>query len=258
MERLLLGNLEDKGTNKTLVRPSSLIGWWFFFTFEILEKRVRTKKWFLLVFICNFALKKEVDMQLRFDWWRWLVTILVGFFIMLMLYGCRTTRYVEVEKVVRDTTTYAHWDSIVNERVKLIRDSLLSYHWEQTEKQVKDSTYIKDDVKTRIDESGKVLGKDSTHIEIRYRNSKELSKVRDSLIHYKEIAERASIYKAQRDSLNRELSITQTKKEYIEKDLVGWDLFYWKFGMISFWVVSLTLIAMIFFLTIKYKKKFFH
>lgn len=133
-----------------------------------------------------------------------------------------------------DTTTYAHWDSIINERVKLIRDSLLSYHWEQTEKQVKDSTYIKDDVKTRVDESGKVLGKDSTHIEIRYRDSKELSKVRDSLIHYKEIAERASIYKAQRDSLNRELSIAQTKKEYIEKDLEGWDLFYWKFGMISF------------------------
>ena len=53
-------------------------------------------------FICTFALKKEVDMELRFDWWRWLVTILVGFFIMLMMYGCRTTRYVEVEKVVRD------------------------------------------------------------------------------------------------------------------------------------------------------------
>lgn len=191
-------------------------------------------------------------MELRFDWWRWLVTILVGFFIMLMMYGCRTTRYVEVEKVVRDTTTYVHWDSIINERVKLIRDNLLSYHWEQTEKQVKDSTYIKDDVKTRVDESGKVLGKDSTHIEIRYRDSKELSKVRDSLIHYKEIAERASIYKAQRDSLNRELSIAQTKKEYIEKDLEGWDLFYWKFGMISFWVVSLMLVTMIFFLTVKY------
>lgn len=196
-------------------------------------------------------------MQLRFDWWRWFVIILVGFFIMLMMYGCRTKRYVEVEKVMRDTTTYAHWDSIVNERVKLIRDSLLSYHWEQTEKQVKDSIYIKDDVKTKVDESGNVIGKDSIHIEIRYRDSKELSQVRDSLIHYKEVAERASIYKAQRDSLNRELSIVQTKKGYVEKDLEGWDLFYWKFGMISFWLVSLMLVAMIFFFTIKCKNKFF-
>ncbi len=112
--------------------------------------------------------------------------------------------------------------------------------------------------KQKVDESGKVLGKDSTHIEIRYRDSKELSKVRDSLIHYKEIAERASIYKAQRDSLNRELSIAQTKKEYIEKDLEGWDLFYWKLVMISFWVVSLMLVTMIFFLTVKYKKKLFY
>lgn len=157
-------------------------------------------------------------MELRFDWWRWPVTILVGFFIMLMMYGCRTTIYRSGKGNARHYYL-RHWDSIINERVKLIRDSLLSYHWEQTEKQVKDSTYIKDDVKTRVDESGKVLGKDSTHIEIRYRDSKELSKVRDSLIHYKEIAERASIYKAQRDSLNRELSIAQTKKEYIEKDL---------------------------------------
>lgn len=236
----------------------SRIPYFYFFTYSSFGNNSNDSFDAIYNIIRTFALKKEVDMQLRFDWWRWLVTILVGFFIMLMMYGCRTTRYVEVEKVVRDTTTYAHWDSIVNERVRLIQDSLLSYHWEQTEKQVKDSTYIKDDVKTRVDESGKVLGKDSTHIEIRYRDSKELSKVRDSLIHYKEIAERASIYKAQRDSLNRELSITQTKKEYIEKDLVGWDLFYWKFGMISFWVVSLTLVAMIFFLTVKYKKKLFY
>lgn len=106
-------------------------------------------------------------MELRFDWQRWLVTILVGFFIMLMMYGCRTTRYVEVEKVVRDTTTYAHWDSIINERVKLIQGQLAILSLETDRKQVKDSTYIKDDVKTRVDESGKVLGKDSTHIEIR-------------------------------------------------------------------------------------------
>lgn len=197
-------------------------------------------------------------MRLNFDWWTWLMTILVALFITMFMCGCHTTRYVPVETIVRDTTTFAHWDSIVNERVKVVRDSLLSYHWEQTEKQVKDSTYIKDDVKTRVDESGKVLGKDSIHIEIRYRDSKELSKVRDSLIHYKEIAERASIYKAQRDSLNRELSIVQTKKEYVEKDLDGWDLFYWKFGMISFWLVSLMLVAVIFFLTVRYKKKFFH
>lgn len=197
-------------------------------------------------------------MRLNFDWWTWLMTILVALFITMFMCGCHTTRYVPVETIVRDTTTFAHWDSIVNERVKVVRDSLLSYHWEQTEKQVKDSTYIKDDVKTRVDESGKVLGKDSTHIEIRYRDSKELSKVRDSLIHYKEIAERASIYKAQRDSLNRELSIVQTKKEYVEKDLEGWDLFYWKFGMISFWLVSLMLVTMIFFLTVKYKKKLFY
>nr|DAF60166.1 MAG TPA: hypothetical protein [Siphoviridae sp. ctprd3] len=36
--------LRDTGSTKALARSSSLIGWWFFFTFEILEKRIRTKK----------------------------------------------------------------------------------------------------------------------------------------------------------------------------------------------------------------------
>lgn len=195
-------------------------------------------------------------MQLRFDWWRWLVTTLVGFFILLMMYGCKTTRYVPVETIVKDTTSYAHWDSIVNERVKVIRDSLLSFHWEQSEKSVKDSTYIKDDVKTRVDDKGNVLGRDSTHIEIRYKDSKELSKVRDSLSHYKELSDSVGYFKAQVDSLSKKLMASKKKVEYIEKDLKGWDLFYYKVGMVVSWLVVISLVTTLIFWILK--RKSFH
>lgn len=194
-------------------------------------------------------------MQLRFDWWRWLITVLAGFFILLMMYGCKTTRYVPAETVAKDTATYAHWDSVVNERVRAIRDSLLSFHWEQNERQVKDSTYIKDDVRTRVDDKGNVLGRDSVHIEIRYRDSKELLSVRDSLSRYKELADSINIYKLQVDSLNKKLIASKSKVEYVEKDLKGWRLFYYNLGMVSFWVIILSLIAIILVLMLK---KSFH
>ena len=178
-------------------------------------------------------------MQLRFDWWRWLITVLAGFFILLMMYGCKTTRYVPAETVAKDTATYAHWDSVVNERVRAIRDSLLSFHWEQNERQVKDSTYIKDDVRTRVDDKGNVLGRDSVHIEIRYR----------------ELADSINIYKLQVDSLNKKLIASKSKVEYVEKDLKGWRLFYYNLGMVSFWVIILSLIAIILVLMLK---KSFH
>lgn len=198
-------------------------------------------------------------MQLKFDWWKWLVMVLLGFFVLIMMYGCKTTRYVPVETIVKDTTSYAHWDSVVNERVKVIRDSLLSFHWEHNEKSVKDSTYIKDDVKTRVDDKGNVLGRDSTHIEIRYRDSKELSKVRDSLSHYKELADSVNIYKVQVDSIKHLLEVAQKDKVYVEKDLPGWDLFCWKFGMVSFWIIVVALIGtMIYFLKKRKVFSFFH
>ena len=174
-------------------------------------------------------------MQLRFDWWRWLVTVLVGFLILLMMCGCRTTRYVEVEKTVKDTASYARWDSVANERVRVVRDSLLKLRFELNERYVRDSTYIKEDVKVRVDDKGNVLGKDSIRIEVRYRDSKELANVKDSLIRYKEIADSSMVYKEKRDSLQRLMSSLEKEKVYVEKELHGIDLLYFRIGKFLFW-----------------------
>lgn len=195
-------------------------------------------------------------MRLNFDWWTWLMSILIALFITMFMCGCRTTRYVPVETIVRDTTTYAHWDSIVNERVKVVRDSLLSYHWEQREKSVKDSTYTKDYVRERIDQSGKVVGKDSTHIEYRYRENKVNTSLRDSVNHLLEHVNLSKIYKEQRDSLNKVLAETQSKVEYKEKELSGIDLFYYRFGLILTWLLGLLIVSGITILFVK--SKFFH
>nr|DAV75407.1 MAG TPA: hypothetical protein [Caudoviricetes sp.] len=52
--------LRDTGSTKALVRPSSLIGWWFFFTFEILKKREWAEKLFLLILFVPLHTKRRL------------------------------------------------------------------------------------------------------------------------------------------------------------------------------------------------------
>lgn len=165
----------------------------------------------------------------------WIFSVALAIIIAFFICGCRTTRYVPVETIVRDTTTYAHWDSIINERVKVVRDSLLSFHWEQKEKLVKDSTYIKDDVRERVDQNGNVVGRDSVHVEIRYRENKETTMLKDSISRLREQVELMNSYKAERDSLSKVLKESKTKVEYKEVELGGFRWFCFLLGRFVFW-----------------------
>lgn len=165
-----------------------------------------------------------------------ILSVSLAILIAFLVCGCRTTRYVPVETIVKDTTTFAHWDSIVNERVKIVRDSLMSFHWEQREISAKDSSYVKDNIRERVDQNGKIIGRDSTHIEIRYIENKMNTSLRDSVSHLARYVNLSRIYKEQRDSLSKVLAETRTKVEYKEKELSGFKLFCYLLGRFMFWV----------------------
>lgn len=183
--------------------------------------------------MCNFANKKNMSRNDKIK--TCILSVALAIIITFLVCGCRTARYVQVDSVVRDTTTLAHWDSIVNERVKLVRDSLMSFHWEQRETSAKDSLYIKDSVRERVDQNGNVIGKDSTHIEYRYIENKMNTSLRDSVNHLARYVSLSRFYKEQRDSLNKVLSETQTKVEYKEAELSGFKLFCYLLGRFMFW-----------------------
>ena len=184
--------------------------------------------------MCNFANKKNMSRNDKIK--TCILPIALAILIALLICGCRTTRCVPVETVVKDTATFAHWDSIVNERVKIIKDSLMSFHWEQRETSLKDSSYIKDNIRERVDQNGKVIGRDSTHIEIRYIENKMNTSLRDSVSHLARYVGLSRIYKEQRDSLSKVLAETRTKVEYKEKELSGFKLFYYLLGRFVFWM----------------------
>lgn len=184
--------------------------------------------------MCNFANKKR-NMSRNDKIKTCILSFAFAILIAFLVCGCRTTKYVPVETIVKDTTTFAHWDSIVNERVKIVRDSLMSFHWEQRETSTKDSSYVKDNVRERVDQNGKVIGKDSTHIEIRYIENKMNTSLMDSISHLARFVSLSRIYKEQRDSLSKVLAETRTKVEYKEKELSGFKLFCYLLGKFVFW-----------------------
>lgn len=182
--------------------------------------------------MCNFANKKDMSRNDKIK--TCILSVALVILIAFLVCGCRTTRYVPVETIVRDTTTLAHWDSIVNERVRLVKDSLMSFRWEQRETSAKDSLYVKDDVKERVDQNGNVIGRDSTHIEYRYIENKTNTSLKDSINHLARYVSLSGIYKKQRDSLNKVLSETQTKVEHKEAELVGFKLICYLLGRFVF------------------------
>ena len=87
------------------------------------------------------------------------------------------------------------------------------HHSSDKSKETKDSVFIKEEVRTRVDAAGNVTGKDSTRVEIRFRESKEQIQIKDSLAKYKEIAASLLIYKHKYDSLTNVLKENSNAKE---------------------------------------------
>lgn len=87
--------------------------------------------------------------------------------------------------------------------------------------------------------SGNVTGKDSTRVEIRFRESKEQIQIKDSLAKYKEIAASLLIYKHKYDSLTNVLKENSNAKETKEvKKTFPW------FSITSFFIVLIVILLL--------------
>lgn len=184
----------------------------------------------------------------------WLISVLLAFVVAFLMCGCRTIRYVPVEKEVHDTTSYAHWDSIVNERVRYVKDSLMSFHFEYEEKSTKDSTYVRDDVKTRVDQDGRVTGRDSTHIEIRYIENAINKRLKDSLRVYVAMGDSIKMYRLRVDSLETYISVLENN-QYVKDEPSKWNMFYMYIGKFVSLSVLVILLSIILYIILRYISK---
>lgn len=139
----------------------------------------------------------------------------------LLVCGCRTTKQTSTVKETAEKVASADSSAVEKDLSTKASDQL--HHSSDKSKETKDSVFIKEEVRTKVDASGKVTGKDSIRVEIRYRESKEQTQIKDSLAKYKEIATSLLIYKRRCDSLTNILKENSTTKETKEvKNTFPW------------------------------------
>ena len=110
----------------------------------------------------------------------------------LIVCGCRTTKQTSTVKETVEKVANADSSAVEKDQNTKVSDQL--HHSSDKSKETKDSVFIKEEVRTRVDASGNVTGKDSTRVELRFRESKEQIQIKDSLAKYKEIAASLLIY----------------------------------------------------------------
>lgn len=155
----------------------------------------------------------------------------------LIVCGCRTTK--QTSTIKETVEKVANADSSAVEKDQSIKVSDQLYHCSDKLKETKDSIFIKEKVRTKVDASGNVTGKDSIRVEIRYKESKEQTQIKDSLAKYKEIAASLLIYKRRCDSLTNVLNENNTIKETKEvKKTFPW------FSITSFFIILIVILLL--------------
>lgn len=155
----------------------------------------------------------------------------------LLVCGCHTTKQTSTVKETAEKVASADSSAVEKDHNTKVSDKL--HHSSDKSKETKDSVFIKEEVRTRVDASGNVTGKDSTRVEIRFRKSKEQIQIKDSLAKYKEIAASLLIYKHKYDSLTNVLKQNSNAKETKEvKKTFPW------FSITSFFIVLIVILLL--------------
>lgn len=136
--------------------------------------------------------------------------------LVLLLSGCRTTKYVPVKETHTDTVYKARIDSI---------------RWIEKTRLV-DSVRWRDSVSTTVDANGKITRIDTWH----WRDRTSVSN--DSLLFYKSKLD--SALQSKTDSIPQPYPVYKNK--YIEKKLSGWQKIIMKVGYAGLIAIILTLV----------------
>lgn len=183
-------------------------------------------------------------MKLNFDWWRWLV--IIGFAMLVMSFFCRCKSKQSVltqQTYITDKENEKKWDSLFNLRLTKELERFQSYRSEKSEKSLNDITHIKDSTSTRYDASGKKIGEDKYHFEIRSITEKDVQKLKDSIEYYKCYVDSVIYYRSKSDSLNKKIESISKEKIYVEKDLTKAQKMYIILGKILLWLAIAAILA---------------
>ena len=173
-------------------------------------------------------------MNLKFNWWKWLVICSISMLILSMFCRCKAEeRVIEKQTYITDKRNEAKWDSLFNARLIKELESYKVSHKESVKSTTKEKTHVKDSTASKYDANGNKVGEDRFHYEYHEISQEDVQILRDSISSLKEYKDSTSIYHSKCDSLMSVINEISKDKVYVEKQLSKTDRVFLNIGKIA-------------------------
>ena len=161
----------------------------------------------------------------------WIIYLLVwvAYFSVLFLTSCKT-KTVTQEHYITDKTVSKGLDAIWQERFISAFEQMATYRNREHETSTKETTHTKDSTSTTVDQNGKPIKTESWHSTVTNRDTKEVTKLQDSLyVVNKEVEWKQSLI-IQKDSLIR---LKQDSIQVLSRELTKNEQRYMTLGKLA-------------------------
>ena len=134
----------------------------------------------------------------------WIIYLLVwvAYFSVLFLTSCKT-KTVTQEHYITDNTVSKGLDAIWQERFISAFEQMATYRNREHETSTKETTHTKDSTSTTVDQNGKPIKTESWHSVVTNRDTKEVTKLQDSISTMSKEVDKYQLLIVQKDSLIR-------------------------------------------------------
>lgn len=134
----------------------------------------------------------------------WIIYLFVwaAYFSMLFLTSCKTKTLTQ-ERFITDSTESKSLDATWQERFVSAFEQMARYRSQEHETSIKETTHTKDSTSTTVDQNGKPIKTESWHSVVTDRDTKDVSRLQDSISSMSKEVDKYQLVVLQKDSLIR-------------------------------------------------------
>lgn len=184
--------------------------------------------------------------------WKWAITCLLVGLMLASFISCGTSKTVTKQTYLKDELNEKKFDSLFTARMAYSFEQWLHYQKQESDKSVKDSSYVKDSTATRFDAQGNKIGEDRFHYESHVRTEKDVQKLLDSISHYRLLKDSVAIYRHRLDSLSNIKRSSEISVKTVEKPLTTAQKIYIQIGQLFCFCLVIVILYLLYILRKKY------
>lgn len=185
----------------------------------------------------------------------WIIYLFVwmAFFLTLFLTSCRT-KTVTQDRYITDTSVSKGLDQTWQERFVAAFEQMAQVRKQEKESSYRETTHTKDSTSTMVDADGKPIKTESWHEVITNKESKEVTRLQDSLYVVNKMVERQQSLIIQKDSLIR---LKQDSIQVLSRELTKNEQRYITLGKFAMGaIIALVLVIIGLAVWLWHRKKF--